>query len=58
VKFKVMLTFCCNRCILTEGGLTDKNHHGQNLPDKRPLAKLPRTIESEFVQGAFVRVFY
>ena len=40
----------------------DKNHSGQNLPDKRPLDKTPgqkplRTIEREFVQGAFVRVF-
>src|SRR6218665_2400182 len=34
---------------------------GQNLPDKRPpdktsRRKLPRTIEREFVQEAFVRV--
>src|SRR6218665_447495 len=29
------LAFCCKKCILTEGG-TDKNDHGQNLPDKRP----------------------
>src|SRR6218665_805605 len=40
----------------------DKNHPGQNLPDKRPPDKTPgqtppRTIEREFVQGAFVRVF-
>src|SRR6218665_1263014 len=39
---------------------TDKNHRGQNLPDKRPSdkaprTKAPRTIEREFVQGAFVR---
>ena len=41
---------------------TDKNHPEQNLPDKRPSDKTPgqkpqRTIEGEFVQGAFVRVF-
>ena len=38
---------------------TDKNHPGQNLPDKRPPDKTtgqkpPRTIETEFVQGTFV----
>src|SRR6218665_2204695 len=34
-------------------------HPGQNLPDKRqnPRQKPPRTIEREFVQGDFVRVF-
>jgi len=39
---------------------TDKNHPGQNLPDKRPSDKTPeqkplRTIETEFVglQGGF-----
>src|SRR6218665_520686 len=36
---------------------TDKNHPEQNLPDKRPLEKTPRTIEREFVQRVFVRVF-
>jgi len=35
-----------------------QNHPRQNLPDKRPLTKAPQTIEREFVQGAFVRVFY
>ena len=40
----------------------DKNHPGQNLPDKDPLTKPlaqnpPRTIESEFVQGGFCLVF-
>src|SRR6218665_972664 len=44
----------------TEGGM-DKNHPGQNLPDKRPPDRNPgqkpsRTIETEFVQGTFVRV--
>src|SRR6218665_1803206 len=49
MKFKVMFNvkFCCNRCIVTEGG-TDKNQPGQN-----PL----RTIEIEFVQRTFVRDF-
>src|SRR6218665_3005545 len=56
-----VLAFCCNKCILTETG-TDKNHPGQNLPDKRPLTKSPaqkppRTIEREFVLEAFVQVF-
>ena len=37
-NLKWYLTFCCNRCILTEGG-TDKNHPGQSLPDKRPPDK-------------------
>ena len=60
-NLKWCLTLYCNRCILTEGG-KDKNHPGQNLPDKRPLTKppgqkLPQTIEREFVQGAFVWVF-
>src|SRR6218665_266947 len=53
-NYKCYVTFCCNRRILTEGG-TDKNHPGQNLPDKRqkaPGQKPPRTIEREFVQGA------
>src|SRR6218665_1207426 len=41
---------------------TDKRHPGQNLPNKRPLIKppgqkSPRTIEREFVQGAFVRFY-
>ena len=41
---------------------TDKSHPVQNLPDKRSPDKTPgktplRTIETEFVQEAFVRVF-
>src|SRR6218665_2704299 len=41
---------------------TDKNHPRQNSLDKRPPDKTPghkptRTIETEFVQGAFVRGF-
>src|SRR6218665_1641719 len=38
---------------------TDKKQPGQDLPDKRqnPRTKPPRTIEREFVQGPFVRVF-
>src|SRR6218665_3620444 len=55
------LTFCCNRCILTKG-VNGQKPPGQNLsdkrhPDKTPGQKLPRTIEREFVQGAFVWVF-
>ena len=46
-NFKWCLTFCCNRCIVTEGGM-DKNQPGQ---------KPPWTIEIEFVQGTFVRDF-
>src|SRR6218665_280172 len=42
----------------SDGTEMDKNHHGQNLPDKRPSDKTPgqkppRTIETEFVQGGF-----
>src|SRR6218665_2545042 len=41
---------------------TNKNHPRENLPDKRPPDKTPgqkppRTIETEFVQGAFVWIF-
>src|SRR6218665_3443463 len=40
----------------------DKNHPGQNLPDKSPPDKShgqkpPRTIVREFVKGGFVRDF-
>ena len=31
-NFRWFLTFCCDRCILTEGGM-DKIHPGQNFPD-------------------------
>jgi len=60
-NFGWCLTFSCNS-ILTEGWTDKLNHPGQNLPDKRPSDKTPgqkpaRTIEREFVQGAFVRVF-
>ena len=60
-NLKWFLIFCCNRCILTEGVGT-KKHPGQNLPDKRPSDKTPgqklqQTIETEFAQGALVRVF-
>jgi len=34
-----------------------KIHPGQNFPDKKPRTKPPRTIERDFVQGVFVRVF-
>src|SRR6218665_1361003 len=40
MKLKRFLTFCCNRCILTEGG-TDKNHPGQTFQTKDPLTKAP-----------------
>src|SRR6218665_1237136 len=44
MKFKVIcLTFCCNRCNSLTEVRTDKNHSGQNLPDKRPPDKTPRT---------------
>ena len=65
-NLKWCLTFCCNKCILAERGMI-KNHPGQNLPDKghpdkkprtkNPGQKLPRTIDREFIQGAFVQVF-
>ena len=51
-NLKWSLTFCCNRCIVTEGG-TDKNQPGQTLPDKN----LHEQKEIEFVQGTFVRDF-
>src|SRR6218665_1920724 len=52
MKFKVMLTYCCNRCIVTEGGWSKTN------PDKTPGQKPPRTIiEIEYAQGTFVRDF-
>ena len=52
-NLKWSLTFCCKRCILTDGGM-DKNLPGQNLPDKRPPDKPPG---QKFVQWAFVRAF-
>src|SRR6218665_1060406 len=51
MNLKRCLAFCCNRCIVTEGG-TDKNQPGQT-PGQKP----PQTIEIEFVQRAFVRDF-
>src|SRR6218665_833028 len=45
--YSTRLTFCLNRCIVTEGG-TDKNQ-----PGHKPM----RTIEIEFVQGTFVLDF-
>ena len=36
---------------------TDKNHHEQNFQTKDFLKKNQRTIEREFVQRVFVRVF-
>src|SRR6218665_3743839 len=58
---KRCLAFCCNRCILTEGG-TDKSHHRLNRPDKRLLDKPPGhmpplIIKIKFVQGVLVRIF-
>ena len=59
-NLKRCLTFCCNRCILTEGERT------KTTPDKtfqtkdhltKPPDKPPRTIEREFAQGVFVRYF-
>ena len=45
------LAFCCNRCILTEGG-TDKNYPGQNFPDKRPPDKTPgQQLRENFYRG-------
>jgi len=41
-NLKWRLTFCRNKCILTEEG-TSKNHPGQNLPDKRHPDKNSRT---------------
>ena len=41
---------------------TDKNHPGQNLPDKRPLTKPPdknlrEQLRENLYKGVFVRVF-
>jgi len=54
--WKWCLTFCWNGGILTEGG-TDKNYHGQNLPDKTPEQKPREPLRGIFVQGVFVRTF-
>src|SRR6218665_388882 len=52
---------CCIRCILTEGERTkttsDKIFQTKDPLTKSPGQKPPRTIEREFVQGIFVRVF-
>ena len=53
--------FMYGLCILTEGG-TDKTTPVKTFQTKDPLTKTPgqkplRTIEREFVQEAFVRVF-
>src|SRR6218665_2741482 len=60
MKLQVMLTFCCNTCIPTEGG-TDKKHPGQNRPDKRqnppdknPREQLRENLYRGFCQGFFV----
>src|SRR6218665_688834 len=59
-NYKCYVTFCCKRCILTEGG-TDKNHPGQNLPDKRqkpqdknPREQLSENLYSKLLSGLFV----
>ena len=57
-NFKRYLTFCCNTCILTEGG-TDKKHAGQNLPDKRqnPSAKSLANNWERIYTGCFCQGF-
>ena len=60
-NLKWFLTLCCNICILTEGEWTkttpDKNFQTKDPLTKAPRQKPPRTVDREFVQGAFVRVF-
>jgi len=52
-NFKWYLTFCCNTCILREGG-TDKTFQTK---EKTPGQKPPRTIKREFVPGGFCQEF-
>ena len=46
-------TFCCNKCILKEGG-TDKNHPGQNLPDKSTREQLRDNLYRGLLSWFFV----
>ena len=50
VQSDVYLSVVTDVGILTEGGWT------KTTPDKTPWTKTPRTIQREFVQGAFVPV--
>jgi len=52
-NLKWCLTFCCNSCILTEGG-TDKTHPGQNHPDKKPREQLRQNLYRGLLSGLFV----
>src|SRR6218665_3701138 len=61
MKLKRFLTFCCNRCILTEGG-TDKNHPGQTFQTKDPLTKAPdksprEQLRENLYRGLFSGIF-
>ena len=62
MKFKVIFNYLLLQMYSDRRG-NGQNHPGQNLPGKDPLKKAlgekpPRIIEREFVQEAFVRVFY
>ena len=51
------LTFCCNRCIVTDV-LWQKGEWTKTNPDNPPGQKPSRTIDIEFVQGTFVGNFF
>src|SRR6218665_1974712 len=61
MKFKVMFNFLMQQMYSDRTG-TDKNHPGQNLPDKRPPEKKPdknprEQLRQNLYKGAFLRVF-
>src|SRR6218665_1833721 len=56
MKFTAKKPFCCNRCILAEGG-TDKNHPGENLPVKGPPDESPWTNPLEQLRENMYRGF-
>src|SRR6218665_1587257 len=63
IKHEILIfsTFCCNRCILTEES-TDKTTPDKTFQTKDPRTKAPgqkpsQTIEREFVQMDFFRIF-
>jgi len=54
MKFKVMLTFCCNRCILTEGERTETTPD-KTFQTKDPLTKIPDKIPREQLRANLYR---
>ena len=61
MQSEILSDFCCDRCILREGERTkstpDKIFQTKDPVTKLPEQKPPPTIEREFVQLVFVRVF-